>query len=394
MSGVTPLRFTQANTGLGRNWINSCQSTKSGAIPNLHNVLLALRNDPEWAGKFRYDEMLCSVVMPDDPIEDIDVFRVHEWMQEAGLRRLGLDPVREALEIVGREHRFHPLRDWLSGLSWDGTLRLADWLHSYLGAPDSEAVKAFSAMFLVAMVARIFRPGCQADYMPVLEGPQGILKSQACRVLAGNYFSDSLPDLGADYVRISMHLRGKWLIEVSELSAFNKTEATKLKAFLTTQVEQYTPKFAHREVSEPRQCVFVGTTNDDQYLRDATGGRRFWPVHCGMIKLDDLKRDREQLFAEAVVAYQNGAQWWPDPQFETDYIKPVQETRLETDAWDKPVSDYLLGKTETTLYDVAFMGLGLPNSTIRTAEARRIAALLRQQGWKQIRTNTTRIWQK
>lgn len=373
-------------------WHAQCQTTKSGPIPNLHNVLLALRLDPFWAGKFRYDEMLCSVVMPVAPIEDINVFHVHEWMQQHGLRRVGLDPVREALEIVGREHRFHPLRDWLSSLEWDEELRLADWMHVYLGAPDTEAVKAFSAMFLVAMVARIFQPGCQADYMPVLEGPQGILKSQACRVLAGTYFSDTLPDLSADYVRISMHLRGKWLIEVSELSAFNKTEATKLKAFLTTQVEQYTPKFAHREVAEPRQCVFVGTTNDDAYLRDATGGRRFWPVACGQIDLDGLRRDREQLFAEAVHAYRQGTQWWPDAKFEADYIKPVQETRLEADAWERPVSEFLKGKTETTLHDVAFMGLGLPNSVIRTSEARRIAALLRLAGWKQVSTGRARIW--
>lgn len=375
-------------------WLAQCQTTKSGPIPNLHNVLLALRLDPEWQGKLRYDEMRCTVVMPDAPIEDIDVFRIHEWMQEHGLRRLGLDPVREAVELVGREHPFHPLRNWLSGLTWDGNLRLSGWMHTYLGAPDSEAVKAFSAMFLVAMVARIFQPGCQADYMPVLEGPQGILKSQACRVLAGNYFSDSLPDLSADYVRISMHLRGKWLIEVSELSAFNKAEATKLKAFLTTQVEQYTPKFAHREVSEPRQCVFVGTTNDDQYLRDTTGGRRFWPVHCGVIDLEALRRDRDQLFAEAVDAYNRDVQWWPDPNFESKYIKPEQEKKYETDAWAKPVGDYLLGKTETTLYEVAYMGLGLPNSTIRTSEARRIAALLRESGWKQVSNGKARHWEK
>lgn len=374
-------------------WLSRCQTTKSGPIPNLHNVLLALRLDPEWQGKLRFDEMLQTVVMPDQPIEDIDVFRIHEWMQAQGLKRLGLDPVREAVEIVGREAPFHPLRDWLNGLQWDGTLRLTDWLSTYLGAPYTEATKAFSVMFLVAMVARVFKPGCQADYMIVLEGPQGILKSQACRVLAGDYFSDGLPDLGGDHVRISMHLRGKWLIEVSELSAFNKAEATKLKAFLTTQVEQYTPKFAHREVAEPRQCVFVGTTNDDAYLRDATGGRRFWPVSCGTIKLDELRADREQLFAEAVESYHNGAQWWPDPKFETDHIRPVQETRLEVDAWAKPVSDYLQGKTKTTLYEVAFMGLSLPNSTIRTSEARRIAAILRGAGWKQIRTGQSRYWE-
>lgn len=387
---VTPLRFTQPTTGPA--WHALCQTTKSGPLPNLFNALVALRNDPHWASKFRHNDMLRTVVAPDTPLKDIEVERIHEWLQEHGLKRVGLDTVREAIDIVGHEHPFHPLRDWLSGLVWDGNLRLSGWLASYLGAPDSEANKAFSAMFLISMVARIFRPGCQADHMLVLEGAQGILKSQVCRTLGSPYFSDALPDLGSDYVRVCMHLRGKWLIEVPELSAFNKAEATRLKAFLTQPEEQYTPKFGRNEVTEPRQCVFIGTTNDNHYLRDATGGRRFWPVKCGVIDLDSLRRDRNQLFAEAVDAYRRDVQWWPDPDFQENVIAPLQDARYEADVWEEPVRKHLLGKSETTLHDVAFMGLGLPNSTLGTATTRRLTAILRNAGWKERHTKTKRDW--
>src|SRR5262249_6152879 len=151
----------------------------------------------------------------------------------------------------------------------------------------------------------------------------GVLKSQAVQVLAGEYYSDTLPDLTIDPVRLSQHLRGKWIIEVSELHSFSRAEATHLKAFLTTQVEQYTPKYARTEAKEPRQCVFIGTTNRAAYLIDETGGRRFWPVRCGTIDLEALRTDREQLLAEAVVDFKADKPWWPERKFEEAWITPA-----------------------------------------------------------------------
>ena len=211
-------------------------------------------------------------------------------------------------------------------------------------------------MFLVAMVARIFEPGCQADYMPILEGPQGLMKSTACKVLGGSWFSDALPAMSSDAVRLSQHLRGKWLIEVGEMSAMSKADSAELKAFITRREENFIPKFGRCEVHEPRQCVFIGTTNERTYLRDATGARRFWPAKVHRIDIDRLASDRDALFAEAVALYRKGAHWWPDGSFETQLIRPEQDARYEADAWEGAIATYISGRPHVTVVEVARAG--------------------------------------
>lgn len=390
-------------------WLARCQTNaRADPLPNLFNCVLALREDPHWRGALGFDEMLQAAVLRSSgaPVCDPDVYDIHLWMQGAGIEKMPLEVVREAVEIVAREHRFHPIREWLEGLVWDGQLRLTDWLTTYLGAAATEYHREVGSRFLIAMVARIMQPGCQADYMLVLIGEQGEEKSKVCRTLASEpYFSSHLPDLASDPVRLSMHMRGKWLIEVAELAAFasNLIKAEHLKAFITRQVERYTPKHARKEVSEPRQCLLIGTHNEPQFLRDATGNRRYWPVICGLIELALLERDREQLFAEAFHAYRDGAQWWPQRAFEKQHIEPVQAAHLYVDAWVEPIEAFLAQKISHALTTASFprvtiaqvasdSPLAIPPGRLDPIQQGRIRAVMRHLKWKPVKTNQGRFW--
>jgi predicted P-loop ATPase len=218
--------------------------------------------------------------------------------------------------------------------------------------------------------------------MVVLEGNQGQGKSTACRILAGDWYSDSMPGDGASK-DAKAHLQGKWLIELAELHALNKSETTALKAFLTSATDKYRPTYGRNEVERPRQNVFIGTTNKQVYLKDETGSRRFWPVQTTDIKLDQLQADRDQLFAEAYEAFKAGEAWWPTREFERDYILQEQEERADRDIWEQSIMDYIAenNMAEVTIYELAKNVLFFDTSRMGTSDQRRITAILERNGW-------------
>jgi len=337
------------------------------------------------------------------PQQDDDISEIQEWLQQQGLPLIGQTTVQQAVNLVAREHAFHPVRDYLNGLVWDGVPRLDTWMRNYLGCNQSnQYLKVIGRCFILSMVYRVMQPGCQCDYMIVLEGDQGALKTSACRVLAGEWFSNSLPDLhGFDEVRLSMHLRGKWLIEIGELASFRRSDMDKLKNFLTRRDENFTAKFARNEVTEPRQCVFMGTTNERDYLKDATGARRQWPVEVGSIRLDLLRANRDQLFAEAMVGYRKEEQYWPDRVFEDTHIKPEQDSRREPDPWEHDVAAWVRNPKgdmldqeppALTTRNIAFFAVKLTISRFDTVSQKRIAVIMRRLGWQQ--RVSTREWYK
>lgn len=384
-------------------------------------MLVSLRSDAGLINAIGYDEMLRMPVLfhaigqpenyywPPQPLTDDHVRAITERIQCGGLTGVSVNLVHEAVYLRAREGAFHPVRDYLQSLKWDGIPRVNVWLTTRFGVEGSPYTEAIGRMFLIGMVARVMEPGCKMDYMLILEGSQGKAKSTACAILGGNYFTDHLPDIrsGKD---ASQHLRGKWLIEVAEMHAFKKAEATALKGFVSRCIERYRPSYGRNEVIEQRSCVFIGTTNKNEYLRDETGGRRFWPVKTGAIDVEGLIQDRDQLFAEAVVLYQNGETWWPDKDFEQAHIAPHQEQRFEVDAWEEIIAQWInAGPLELKIHaavdghtvqrllisEVARAALNFDKSRIGTMDQRRIAAVLGRLGWRQgKRENNARWWER
>jgi predicted P-loop ATPase len=409
-------------------WLDQCIYEGKKPLAIVANALIAIRNDPGLRDAFGYDEMFRAPTLLHEigepiggdleaprPLKDEDIVRVQQWIQEHGLKRMSRETVRDAVSVHARDNAYHPVLDYLEALAWDQQPRLDAWLTTHLGAEPTPYNAAVGAMFVISMIARIFEPGCKADHMLVLEGSQGELKSSACSILADPWFSDSLPDItsGKD---VSQHLRGKWLIEVAEMHALNKAEASQLKSFISRTIERYRPSYGRLEVIEPRQCVFIGTTNRKAYLRDETGGRRFWPVKAGKIDLAALGADRDQLFAEAVARYRRGEAWWPDKAFEREYIINEQAARYEGDAWEEPISRYLRDRGRTTITAVAVGALGFegerphfvpsgepqpargtPINRLSTADQRRIAAIMTTLGWERAKREPgtgIRFWVK
>jgi predicted P-loop ATPase len=379
-------------------WQHECLTdANSKILPVLANAVFAIEGETRLANSLAYDEMMRTTmflnpfiggVAASRPLTDGDVVKIQQFIQRSGISRIGKEPVGDAVNLVAKERSFHPVRDYLEALQWDGVNRLDKWLATYLGTEATPYEAAIGRMFLIAMVARIFRPGCKADYMLVLEGSQGALKSSACNVLAGIWFSDAMPEVGSKDAQ--QHLRGKWLIEIAEMHAMNRADTAELKQFITRTTEQYRPSYGRLEVVEPRQCVFIGTTNQDVYLRDETGGRRFWPVKCGRINLPKLTADRDQLFAEAVHLYQADAPWWPSKDFEHEHIAPQQANRYEADAWEEKIAEFIAKRQDVTIGEVASIALHMGTAHIGRAEQNRIAGVLGRLKWVRGKPTTTR----
>ena len=359
-----------------------------------------MRSAPELTDIFAYDDMLCTPVLLREvptapggdstsaaaeafprPVRDTDVSQLQEYLQHLGIPKIGRETTHQAVDQRAQERAFHPVRRYLDNLIWDGVKRLDGWLVDYLGAKASNYTTSIGRMFLVALVARVYKPGCKADYMLVLEGEQGAGKSRACRILAGDWFSENLPNIHDKDA--AQHIRGKWLIEVAELAAFKRHEAEALKAFVTRAEERYRPAYGRKEVVENRQCLFIGTTNKEAYLSDETGARQFWPVKVGKVNIQGLKWVRDQLFAEAVAAYGQGEQWWPDHQFECTHIKPEQEARYEADPWEEAIAEYIAPLARVTIADIARNALNIETvGKIGRADQNRIIGVLASKGWK------------
>jgi hypothetical protein len=285
------------------------------------NIAIALRESPDWAGVLAYNEFSHRIVARTPPPWAEDGEAVGEWsdrhdtatmvwLNGHGIMTNSLATVAAVVNEVAYQDLFHPIRAYFRGLRWDGVKRLDTWLVEYAGAEDTSLTRAIGARFLIAGCARIEKPGAKADNVLVLDNNQDTLKSTLLRTICPREqdFADHISDLGTKDSR--QDLLGKMIIEMSELSAARRGEVERIKGFITTQVDHFRASYGRRSEDYPRQCIFAATTNDATPFLDATGNRRFWPVHTGTVNIGALARDKDQLWAEAFTRYQEGERWW------------------------------------------------------------------------------------
>ena len=333
---------------------------------------------------------------------DDDYTAITMWLQHGGMVNLTTGTVMEAVDRLVKKNKFHPVQQYLEGLIWDGVERLSAFGSDFLGAESNEYTAKCFEIFFVGAVARMFQPGCKMDYMLILEGNQGLGKSSGFNALAGDWFSDNLPhDVSSKDA--SAHLAGKWIIELAEMNALKKNEAAALKHFVTKQAERFRPAFGRKEVVQPRQCVFVGTTNESNYFKDATGNRRYLPVKIMKIDVERLKADRDQLWAEAVEWYKAGREWWPDKEFEERFMKPEQESRMEVCAWEEVLAPKLatgglhpgnVMLKDKVAYATLFSVVGVDYKYANDAMLKKMKALMEKLGWKLLRSGGNTRWHR
>ncbi len=378
-------------------WKDKLQRAESGALhPHMHNVQLILGNDERWQGVIAFNEFSSKILKRRTPPyggrpgewSDLDDVRVVSWLAEQYNLRVRSTAVVEAVAVVAADNSWHPVREYLDGLVWDRQGRLDFWLQSALGAAPSSYVTKVSARWMISAVARVMDPGCKADSVLILEGGQGEGKSTALSVLGGAWFMDSPINLGDKDAYQA--IRGKWIIELGELDSFNKAESTKAKQFFSAYIDTYRESYGRRTVDVPRQCVFAGTTNQDEYLKDTTGNRRYWPVFCSFVDIPHLREIRDQLWAEAVARYKAGERWWVE-KHEAPEFAEQQDARYMVDVWEHPIRDWLEQPERKDLVtgDQVFAdALKLDLGHWGKPEQMRVGQIMHRLGWRRKRCST------
>jgi predicted P-loop ATPase len=386
---------------------------KDDFVPNPLNLRRELQRNALTKGLVAYDEFGQQIILQRPiprpnlkgskrfeprPWADADDTALAEHFNHRGFKRVGRDLIRDVIDLEARSHPFHPVRDYLEGLVWDGMPRLSRFLLDHCGAvadgenleerKDAAAyLEAVTRAFFISAVARIFKPGCKADCMLILEGPQGALKSRLLRMLAvrDEWFTDSLPqDLAGKDARA--HLAGRWLVEMGEIAQFRRSEIETVKSFLSCQFDRYRPAYGRSDISVARQCLFIGTTNATTYLHDPTGNRRFWPVRVGTIRLGKVGPIVDQLWAEAVEAYRAGETWWLSPKLERLAAREQQD-RIELDPWHDQIAEFVECRSPGTEFTTAqiLTDLDVPKARRERVHEMRVGNVLRELDCKRWR---------
>lgn len=354
--------------------------------PGVDNALIALRLCPELTGLLAFNEFAERAEMrketpwksPAGPWTDRDDTGLRAFLERKGVPQ-SRQNIRDAVDLIAHEASFHPVREYLGGLVWDGVARLNGWLTTYAGAPATDLTRAVAAKWMISAVARVYEPGCKADHMLILEGPQGAGKSQLLETLGGDFFIDDVPELTNKDAQLA--LAGAWIVEFPEMDTIGRAEASRIKSFLSRSSDHYRAPYGHRTEDHPRQCVFAGTVNRSDYGNDETGLRRYWPITCGVIDRAGAARDRDQLWGEALERYRAGEPWWFDDERLIAAAVEEQAARQRDDPWDPIVHAWLFSRPgRVTTSEVLADAIKKPQEQWSHLDKSRAGAILTRMG--------------
>ena len=344
----------EASEGENFDWTTELElNSKSGDLKaTIDNIWIILENDPNLRGKFALNEFAGrGEVLGDLPWSSFKKRRAWSdndnhglyWYFEKVYKITGNGKIDGALSLHSDRHKFNDVKDFLLSLHWDGVPRLDALFIDYLGASDSPYVRAVTRKAFTAAVARAMDPGCKYDTMLVLSGPQGIGKSTLLDKMSKGWFNDSIRTFEGK--EASELIQGVWLVEISELEAFRSTDVGRIKQFLSLRSDRYRAAYGRHVKEIPRGCIFFGTTNVREYLRDRTGGRRFWPVDTGLTKVTknvwrDLDNELDQVWAEAFMRWKLGETLHIVGDLE-EAAKKEQEAHREVSSLEGVIADFL-----------------------------------------------------
>lgn len=386
----------QAQSIADQLWYRNLDRTEGGMIkPHVANLETILLNDPRWDGVLAYCDFSYRIMMRKTPPiagipgewTDGDAARLRAWFH----RSYKMPPpakaeVGDAILIASQRHRFHPVCEYLQKLRWDSKPRIERWLrYAFNPSEPNEYLASVGKKFLIGAVARVMRPGCKMDTVLIMEGVQGEGKSTAAAILFGDWFSDAPIPIGEkDAYQV---IQGVWGLELAELDSFNKAETTAAKAFFSQTKDRYRPSYGHNAQNFPRQTVCMGTTNQDEYLKDYSGNRRYWPVMCRKVDTQWLRENRDQLWSEAFALFQSGESWWVSNEADRVLIEDQQDHRLQRDPWEERLVEFLSSNSGQyySAYQLLTDAIGMDAPHIQRAHQNRIAPILKAIGWNRER---------
>jgi predicted P-loop ATPase len=410
MDGLTAKERAELTIDGARKTLNinlSLQREGSKVTNSRSNIASIIALHPAWRDALAFDDFSQDIVkrvqVPALPFErdatdgqewcDVDATRTANWFAKVYQLQVAPGSITDQVLATARSHKYHPVRDYLHRLKWDGTPRIDTLFSRGFGAQSTDYVKAVSRYFLIGAVARVMRPGCKLDTAPILEGAQGTFKSSGLKALMPHeeWFADTSAQMGNKDAFLAV--QGIWLYELAELSAMSRADVGTIKNFMSSATDRFRVPYGRRMQRFPRQVALIGSTNETVgYLFDDTGNRRFYPIACGVVDVQWVAANRDQLWAEAFAMFAKGDHWWADTATIEKLCNEQQSARESVDPWDEKVGEYLHTLTQTgksknpwegiSTFDVLSSALFKSVADCTNGDAQRVSKLLVKHRWQ------------